>query len=136
MDPQFEAEDQPLRSRTVGGRRPISLPVLLLLTVACLSALPVGFFGVCTAEIAVNEMYPGIMGDSFGMALGLAVAGGVLLSLGVFLLAVWPQWRRYLQARAQSRGLTTSRTPDPTTRPSRTASRPAPRDGVADDGSS
>jgi hypothetical protein len=136
MDPQFEAEDQPLRSRTVGGRRPISLPVLLLLTVACLSALPVGFFGVCTAEIAVNEIYPGILGDSLGMVLWLAVAGGVLLSLGVFLLAVWPQWRRYLQARAQSRGLTSSQAPNPTTRPSRTASRPAPRDGVADDGSS
>ncbi|MFM7160521.1 MAG: hypothetical protein ACKO3P_09125 [Planctomycetaceae bacterium] len=130
MDLQFEDEDQPLRSRTVGGRRPASLPLLLLLTFSCLAALPVGFFSVCTAEIVLEEYLPGGLVNSGSFLLGLAVAGGVLLSLGVFLLAVWPQWRLYLAARSWAR----LQKSDQASRRSATAAPPRNRGDAPGDG--
>lgn len=104
MDLKFEAEDQPQRSPQVGGRRPVSLPLLVLLSFACLAAIPVGFFGVCTAEVILQGVLPEYLTlDSFAVFIGVPTVGGLLLSLGIFVLTVWPQWRVYLQSRAWAR---------------------------------
>jgi len=105
MDSEFEPTDQPVVAQRDRNRRPVPTALVVLLTLACLATAPVGFFTACTAGIfVVPALVPdGNDNTGFSLVLGCALVGAVVVPAVMFLLLVWPLWRRWLALRAEAR---------------------------------
>ena len=104
MDSEFEPTDQPVVAQRGRSRRPVPTVLVVLLTLACLATAPVGFFTACTAGIFVVPALVPDGNDNTGISLvmGGALVGAVAVPAVIFLLLVWPLWRRWLALRAEA----------------------------------